>query len=398
MRVSRDLSNQLKALKMKAKLGKLDAVKGLNYNSYQALVKKTVAEILSDASTNGISDYVLVGGEHLTWGGVAGKADQPLLYLGKKNTWEKDLKASKTMDLKAYSYGTCKVVKIGTDIQISLCPEKGKLTQDSLLKPIKKVFKAFKPKTFFEVVSDLETVESSAGSEANSEASGKELLQTIGVDLQKYHVAIEKVKKVIAAAKSEEEKTPLLVKQNKLLRGLKHLVASWKTDIAPEAASLITDKESETWQKIYQKWNVFFEKRKAAKEGTTTDQDGVKAEEERIYTKALGDLQQFSDNLEKGDLIDPSIIETNVKNLEGHLNKWKTFVEGKKSSFSEELKELEVILKRSRDDWETMKPLLITYDNKNKELNKAIDAFDLDLANSLNVEMEEINNKIKNLF
>lgn len=334
---------------MKAKLGKLDAVKGLKYNGYQALLKKTVKEVLGDASTNGVCDYVLVAGQHLAWGGGNSEEGQPLLYLGKKNTWEKDLKASKTMDLKAYSYGTCKVVQVGTDIQISLCPEKGKLTQDNLLKPIKKIFKTFKPKTFFEVVGDLNAVESTSN-ETGSEKSEGDLLQTIGADLQKYHVAIEQVKKAIAAAKNEEEKMPLLVKQNQILKRLKHLCASWKNDIAPEAASLITDKKSETWQKIYQKWNAFFEKRQAAKEGNTNDQAAVKAEEERIYTKALGDMEQFSDNMKSQEFVDVSVIETNIKNMEGHLSKWKQFAQ-EKTHFPKELNAFEEKVKQLKDKW-----------------------------------------------
>ena len=76
------------------------------------------------------------------------------------------------------------------------------------------------------MVADLNEVETSTSDTAvlDGEAhSGNELLQSIGPDLQKYHLAVNKIKASIAAAKTEEEKMPLLVKQNQVLKRLKHL-------------------------------------------------------------------------------------------------------------------------------------------------------------------------------
>jgi hypothetical protein len=363
---------------MKAKLGKLASIEKMKYASYQSIFRKTLKEVLNDAKADGISDYVLVNGAHLSWKGAEATEEQPLLYLGHSNTWKKDLKANKEMDLKAYSYGTCKIVQVGSNIEIALCPEKGKLTQDSLLKPLKKIFKSFKPKTFFEVVSNLSAVESSENSTSDTattdESPEQSLLSTIGKDLQKYHLAVEKIKKTIAAAKTEEEKMPLLIKQNQILKRLKHLCTSWTTDIRPQADVLITDKTSETWQKIYQKWNAFFESRTAAKEGTSTDKDARKAEEERIYTKALGDLDQFYDNLEKGDLIDPSVIESNIENLEGLYNKWKNFVGKEASAFDGELELFEEILNNLREEWKEEKSKMEAYHKATLKLDKALES------------------------
>ncbi|WP_264788108.1 hypothetical protein [Aureispira anguillae] len=384
---------------MKAKLGKLDAVNNTKYGSYQSLFKKKVMEVLKDPKANGTCDYVLVSGEHLSWNGGSTSEEQPLLFLGQKTSWEKEVKASKTMDLKAYSYGTCKLVKVGSDVQIALCPEKGKLTQDTLLKPLKKVFKSFKPKAYLEVVADLNEVESSTVVDADQEdESGLNLLKSIGADLQKYHLAIEKIKKAIVAATTEEDKMPLLVKQNQVLKRLKHLCASWATDIVPQAEQLITEKQGKTWQKIYQKWSTFFEKRKAAKAGDSSDQEGVKAQEENIYTKALKDVELFHANIEKGKWINPSIIETNIENLAEHLNKWKAFVEKNQSTLEKELRALEDVLIKTRKDWAKLKPLAVEYYAKDQELGQALNNFNLELAQNLMNEMEIINNKISKLF
>ncbi|BDS13815.1 hypothetical protein [Aureispira anguillae] len=370
---------------MKAKLGKLDAIKNTKYSGYQSLLKKEIIAVLKDPKAKGLCDYVLVSGQHLTWGGDSPSEDQPLLYLGQKNTWEKDLKADKKIDLKAYSYGTCKLVKVGADVQIALCPEKGKLTQDTLLKPLKKVFKSFKPKTFLEVVSDLNTVETSTSETTTLdevEQSAKEILQTIGTDLQKYHLAIEKIKQSISKVKTEEEKMPLLVKQNQILKRIKHLCASWTTDIAPQAEQLVLDKTSETWQKIYQKWNAFFEKRQAAKTGKTQDQNAMQAEEERIYTKALGNLQQFVSNLEKGNLIDPSVIDSNISNMEEQLKKWKEFAKNK-STFPKELKLFEEKVDSIKDGWKKERSRYAAFSKAKKLINEKIEAGDFVAAQKL---------------
>lgn len=362
---------------MKAKLGKLDAVKDNKYSSYQALLKKTILEVIKDSQTNGSQPYVLVSGQHLNWKGSLISEEQPLFYLGQKNTWEKDLKGSKDIDLKGYSYGTCKLEKIGTDIQVSLCPEKGKLTQDTLLKPLKKVFKSFKPKIYMEVVADLNTIDmGQKNSNLDAPTTEKDLVQNIGLDLQKYHLAIEKIKQKIAQATSEEEKRPLLIKQNQILKRLKHLCAAWTTEIAPQASQLIQDKQTETWQKIYQKWQTFFEKRQAAKVGKNNDSSALKSEEERIYAKVLSDLEQFHDNLEKGNLVDPSVVETNIQNLEDHLNTWKSFTKDKTSAFSKELNLFEEKVNAIKKDWKKERDNYIIFSETRKMIQEKIDAGD----------------------
>lgn len=389
---------------MKAKLGKLKAIETTQYNGYKGLLKKKILAGLSQPDM--ILDYLLIDSEMLSWNGESPTDDQPLFYLGQTTSWKKDIKASKDMTLKNYSYGQCKLIQVGTSVQVALCPEKGKLTQAALLKPIKKIFKTFKPKVFFEVVANLDEVETLAsedGSEGQSSKNtstgleGTDLLTSIGTDLHKYHLAVNKIKAALKGASTQEEKMPLQVKQSKVLKRLKHLCDAWKTDIEPQAKTLIVDKESETWQKIYQNWKVFFAKRKEAKTGDSSNEDAVKAEEERIYTKALADLEHFQNNLEKGDLIDPSVIESNIENLEQHLAQWKAFVKDKKVAFPEELKALEEILAEMRSDWKTFKPLMENYHKKAAALDKALEGADVDLVNALYEELESINEQIASL-
>ncbi|WP_052600335.1 hypothetical protein [Aureispira sp. CCB-QB1] len=383
---------------MKAKLGTFRAIKNTKYGSYQSLFKKKVMEVLKDPKANATCDYVLVSGEHLSWNGASTNEEQPLLFLGQKTSWEKEVKANKTMDLKAYSYGTCKLVKVGSDLQIVLCPEKGKLTQDTLLKPLKKVFKSFKPKAYLEVVADLNEVESSTVVDFDQgDESGLNLLKSIGTDLQKYHLTIEKIKKAIVVATTEEEKMSLLVKQNQVLKRLKHLCASWATDIMPQAEQLIIEKQGETWQKIYQKWSTFFEKRKAAKAGDSSNQDAVKAQEENIYTKAVKDLEQFYDNLKKANSISSSVVEANIENLENHLDTWRNFVKGGKIHFPEKLQRLEGTLLGIKKDWAKLKPLIKEQNAKQEELNKALEGDDYELIMDIYRDLESINLKISNL-
>lgn len=86
----------------------------------------------------------------------------------------------------------------------------------------------------------------------------------------------------------------------------------------------------------------------------------------------MGDLEQFCDNLQKGDLIGPSVVETNLDNLNGHLDKWKAFVEDKEASFPKELRELEAILKKSREDWGKKHPRRTSIDVQMSKKTKVI--------------------------
>ncbi len=51
-----------------------------------------------------------------------------------------ELNGHPKMTLKDYSYGTCRVAQVGPSIYVYLLAAKGKLTDEKLLKPLKKVF------------------------------------------------------------------------------------------------------------------------------------------------------------------------------------------------------------------------------------------------------------------
>jgi hypothetical protein len=381
---------------MKLKLGKLPAVKNVGYSNYKMLLKKTLQELLQDSAAKGISEYVLVQGERLTWKDATEEADKPLLYLGDRKAWVKALKANKEFELKDYSYGSCKAVLVGSDVHLALCPEKGKLTQDAFLKPLKKVFKTYKPKVFVEVVESLDLVQEGTGGEnlTNGENQPQQLLEQLGTQLKQYHLDFQQNKTDIAAAKDNKTKQAALVKRNKIAKRLKHLCANWQTSIAPEAATLIETAQQKEWEKIYQHWQAFFVKRQAAKEGTATDTAALLAEEERIYSKTLGDLQQFYANIDKGEIA-PSVIESNLANFEGHLTKWKAFVQGKPAGLADELAALEKQLAQAKSDWTTMKPLITRYHETSTRLEQAAEGEDYENIAELYDQLDRIREEIQ---
>lgn len=369
---------------MKAKLGKLKKIEVTQYTGFRSILKKSVFATLNAPESITLS-YVLIAGEHLNWkcGGLV--ADKPLLFFDENsNALIKDIKASKELNLKTYSYGTCKMEQVGTDVTIYLCPEKGKLTQPSLLKPISKIVKAFKPKLFFEIVADLESIKPEAsntalleGNEGTGPPSNTQTtetpprVQSIGESLLKYHQKFQAIdKKVKSLDKSDPKRNKLLVNRTKVLKHLQHLCAAWTEEISPQQVELNLEAN---WEKVYTRWSTFFAKRKAAKEGTSTDQDAIKIEEERLYTKALADMERFFDDLEKGKTVDPSIIENDIQSLETHLAEWKKFAKGK-SAFPAELKEMEKHLASVQNQWKKEKIRIEAYHKAVQKLDKALES------------------------
>lgn len=366
---------------MKAKLGKLKKIEVTQYTGFRSILKKSVLATLN-APENITLSYVLISGEHLNWKCGGQVADKPLLFLADNcNALIKDIKASKELNLKAYSYGTCKMEQVGTDVTIYLCPEKGKLTQPSLLKPISKIVKTFKPKLFFEVVADLGSIEversntalleETEGTGAPSNTQTTETsprVQSIGENLLKYHQKFQAIdKKVKSLDKSDPKRNKFLVNRTKVLKHLQHLCAAWTEEITPQQAELSLEAN---WIKVYTKWSTFFAKRKAAKEGASTDQDARKTEEERLYTNAIADMERFFTDLEKGKTVDPSVIESDIQALETHLAEWKKFAKGK-SAFPAELEEMEAKLKQINTSYKKNKVKIKMYHKAIQNFKKA---------------------------
>ncbi len=339
---------------MENKLKKIDSLSKIDYNGYQKILKSSWEELVGAPEPIG---FALIAGTHLPWKNAKPQEleEQPLLYLGAINKWKTELNGHDTMTLKDFSYGECKVVAVGKAIHVYLVPAKGKLTDDKLLKPIKKELKKFKPKVFLEVVDDLSAVEDST-QETDGAEQATDDLSTLGRELQKYHTLSNRIKEKVATT-SGEEKQALQIQYQQVIRRLKHLVGDWADSIAPEAATLIVGKEAETWQKIYQKWQAYFDKRQAAKEGQG-DEEGNKAEEERLYTKLGKDIELFYSSIEKGELLEVELIETNLENLKEHYKRWSSFVKGKQSQFPDELVAAKELLQNTIKTWPKLKPLL----------------------------------------
>lgn len=347
---------------MKAKLGKLKQVETTQYNGFKSLLKKSVVAALKKPSDNNIIHYVMVEGTPLNWKCGGQVTDKPLLFLDENyNSLVKDVKAEKALDLKKYSYGSCKINQVGTNVTIYLCPEKGKLTQPALLKPLQKIFKGFKPKIYFEVVADLGTVEATPNNpelleeqEAPSSTASSVMPKTaarakaIGQNLVKYHQLFQAAdKKVKALDAQNPTRTKLMVQRNQVLKHIKHLCTSWAEEISPQQDQLELEAN---WKKLYAYWSAFFAKRQAAKMGASTTEDAKKAAEERLYAKAAEDLERFFEDLEKGKIVDPSIIENDIQALETHLKKWQQFAK-ENSAFPEELKAMEEVLNNVKGEF-----------------------------------------------
>lgn len=352
---------------MESKIKKIDSIAKLDYAGYQKIVKSSWEELIAETAPSG---FALVEGSPLPWKNAEPKElpEQPLLYIGPINKWKTELNGHATMTLKEYSYGACRVVAVGKTIHVYLIPEKGKLTDDKLLKPIKKVLKKFKPKVFLEVVADFAAIED-GGHSISEEASSDKVLQQLGSELQKHHLMANKLKVAVAAA-SGGKKQKLQIKYQQVIRRLKHLVADWKETIVPQASTLIKEEQSQQWQKIYEKWQVYFDKRQAAKEGTGDATDN-QLEEERLYTKLLKDIEQFEANIEKEDQLDPTIVETNLDNLKEHYKRWVAFTKDKTIHFPEELKAARNYIQTTVKQWTQLQPFLLRQKTLNEQLATA---------------------------
>ncbi|MFK7798953.1 MAG: hypothetical protein AB8E82_15985 [Aureispira sp.] len=379
---------------MKAKLGTLQQVGNSQYAGFRGLLKKSVQAILQDKTNGHMVSYVLIKGDQLNWKCGGKDPEKPLLFLDQNyNSLVKDIKASKDIDLKGYSYGQCKVTQVGTDVTVYLCPEKGKLTQPTEFKPLEKLFKKFKPKLFFEIVADLATVVEDVVAEGGNTLDENDIsarAKAIGLNLMQYHKNFQVLdKNVKAMDKTDPKIQPLRVKRHTVLKHLRHLTTAWKEDILPHETKVTLDAN---WTKLYNYWAAFFAKQEAAKTGDTTDTDAQKTAEEHLYVKALEDLDRFFDDLEKlekGKRVDPDIIDNDVQTLEDHLAEWQKFAKGK-SAFPEQLKELETLVKETKNDWVKFKPLTKEYNQKAKELEVAMDLVDYELVDTLFKRLEEI--------
>lgn len=381
---------------MEAKLKKLDSLKKLDYSAYEKLLKTSWPDLLTNSTS--VLGYSLVDGQHLPWKSAKpeDKPNQPMLYVGPITKWKTELNSSPTIDLKGYSYGACKVVPVGQAVHVYLAPEKGKLTDEKLLKPIKKVLKKFKPKVFLEVVADLSTIEvepqtRSIVSEDN--VSIANVVQQLAQEIQQYHLAANKIKQLVAAAPSEE-KAKLQVKYQGVLRKLKHVCTDWKEQVVPQTEEAAKEKGFDNGQKIYQHWQAFFDKRQAAKAGQG-DQEGTQAEEERLYTKFASNIQQFYTNIEKGEGLDVGLIETNINNLKSYYTRWQQFVQGKKSSFEQEMSVADQLMTDINESWPKAKPLLSRSVALHKVLEQAADEGDVATLAKTMKELEQIDEKLK---
>jgi hypothetical protein len=376
---------------MESKLKKLDSLAKLDYNAYKKLVKDSWEDLVGPEEVG----FALVEGSQLPWKNATSKQkeEQPMLYLGPISKWKSELSS---LNKNNYSYGSSKVVQVGKDIHVYMVPSKGKVTDEKHLKNIKKALKQFKPRVFLEVVSDLSAVEASGAEVSIDENTTLEVEFTeLGHELQKYHTLTVKIKKAMDGAEPAERQK-LQIKYKQVLNRLKNLCMNWTEDILPRIDELTIEAEGVTWQKIYQKWKAYFDKRQAAKEGTSDDVEGRKLEEERLYTKTLEDIDQFFTAIEHSDDLDPSVIDVDLMNLKTHLKSWKAFVGNKESNYANELIAVEEQMHELEKEWAQYEPLLKRYKKATALLQAATEAGDTAkigrFTKGLNQVVQQINN------
>lgn len=386
---------------MERKLRKLEDLAKMDYKQYRRLLKNELKErvVNKDKLTEKDMGFVLIEGEHLEWEEAVAenKEEQPLLYLGPIDRWEKELRGS-DLDLKNYAYGRSKVVPVGKTFHIYLEPEKGKLTDITRLKPVDKVFRKFTPKVFLQVVADLSEVQDTDDAVIDENTKLDEEMTILGKELTKYDKQASDIRKRYKDSKtSPAEKQRLLIQYKQILNRLKGVCINWKEDILPHQEALIKNAEDRGWMQTYEKWMEFFDKRQAVKEGKSDDQDALKEEEERLYTKTLEDLDQLYTGIEKSVDLDPSVIETSLNNLKAHVKSWKDFIEGKESTLKEELQAVEEELENLDVEWALYQPFLERYHNAYDALQEAIEAEEPLLISQLEESMGTIIQQINEL-
>lgn len=380
---------------MERKLRKLEDLAKMDYKAYKRLLKNHLTDWTKEEKLG----FVLVKGDTLMWEEAIAedKEEQPLLYLGPIEKWERELKDSEELELEDYAYGQAKVVQVGKEFHIYLEPEKGKITDSIRLKPIDKIFRKFRPKIFLEVVGDLEKIQ---GLDSSLNISEEDDLTTemvkLGQQLEKYDTEVQQIRDDFEEATSFE-KQKLRIQYKQVLNRLKGVYINWKEDILPEAATLIQGNEAAIWMDIYEEWAAFFEKRQAAKEGKSADKNAVKEEEERLYAKALEDIDMLFTRVEKSRHLDPSIIETILNNLTTHVENWKAFIANQESSFQEELKEIEEQLESLNKEWKVYQPHVEKYHLAQEAFEQAQEQKDmLETAENL-ATMKEVMEDINKL-
>ena len=345
---------------MKAKLGKLAYLKKFKYAGYKALLKKSVLSILETETQT--CKYLLLPGEQLDWQCGGGVPEKPFLYLDLNYEGiKKDVKAEK-LDLKAYSYGTCQLRREGADVVIALSPEKGKLTQPALLKPISKTLKKFKPKVFLEVVDGEQHPHNPEGTNTTKEQKTGQppkqaVVKTIGTNLIKFHKEAKITKhKLSELDKQDPIYQETRVRYQKILHNLQKLCQSWKTQVVDsnDKKELVIE---ELWTKAYQFWESRFEQQQQKiKEAQKKDTQGNRLElqEAQAYNKAVDVFQALEAKLD-GDKLDLAAVEKDLLALEKALHDWQAVVNGQTSTAPEELAALEDIVKNYKAELATAK-------------------------------------------
>lgn len=349
---------------MKMKLGAIDKLEKLSYENYELLLKKELPSFVDQIDP---IEYMLISGSVLPWKDGSTSDETPMLYLGDTDKWIKWIRAQKNVDLDDYSYGVCRVTLANDKAQVALLPEKGKLTTPTNLKAIQRVFKTMKPKVFFEVVEELESIEAQEEPTSQSDVPARPM--QLALALIKRHQQLVQVLQQLKTATDPPLVAEANVNRQKLVALLRQLLPEWQTLVVVPNVDTSTDDLLAKGQQLYDYW---MKQLKLA----VDEPAPVEAPLQETYHQQLTEWQELIDSViaEAGA---PSRIEQYIDGLAKDVHQWE-----KEAIPKAALATAQQTLAKLQTDWATIKEayahwqqlyLQVEEDSENVALLKALE-------------------------
>ncbi|MGH1338966.1 MAG: hypothetical protein ACRBFS_22815 [Aureispira sp.] len=297
---------------MKQKFKNYDNVKNFNHKKYRQLLtaylKKNVGQI---------ANFILEKEAEFDEA-----KPMPFVYVGDlTNDWKEFKKKNKTKN--TFAAGRCFIEPLGEGFIIKMLAEIGKGAKDKTVKEVNKIFK--KEDLYIEFVSELPNPKEQAVPSSEAKKTPLDKIE----DALEEHIA----------AYGQYQKDPSKIEEkNRVLKRLKRLCQQWRhvheTGVPPSSRYNRIKKDIE-------KFEAFFAKRKAAKEGQSNDPEALAVREEKMYAKTLKFRKEFYDSLSKGQIRDIAVIENQLEDMKTQLGEWNKFTkQNKQATYKDALQQL----------------------------------------------------------
>lgn len=296
---------------MKLKFKKYSDVQSFKHNKYRQLLSAYLKKNIGK-----IDHFILEKDAQFKDAGTL-----PFLYVGDiSNDWREFKNKNKQKD--TFAAGRCFIEELGEGFVVKLLAEVGKGAKDKTVKEVNKILK--KDDIYIEFISELPDLNAIPEQEKGEKTP-----------LDKIEEAIE----TYVAAYSQYQKDPEKVEEkNKVLKRLKRLCEQWRH--AHENGATPSSRHAKI-EKDVQKFEAFFAKRKAAKEGTTNDPEALAIREEKLYAKTLKFRKEFYQSIANGQVRDVAVIENQLEDMKSQLGEWNKFIkQSKQASYKEALKQM----------------------------------------------------------